>query len=88
MDITQLILTLGPTVTSLLSSLGNAFRTPSAPTPDTKVPVPNEAIKHLQTMLNVALALIPPLKVDGWLGPKTDAAIEAAIVKLHGMGIG
>ena len=89
--------TLLPILASLLQSLGDFFRTPApvpvpVPTPDNPPPLkptaPDQAIKDLQTFLNAALTLKPPLVVDGWLGPKTDAAIEAGIAMLRSYGIG
>jgi hypothetical protein len=92
-DLTSLF----PTLAALLKSLADLLRTPApvpvpVPTPDNPPPLnpqaPNQAIKDLQTFLNAALSLNPPLVVDGWLGPKTDAAIEAGIVKIRSYGIG
>jgi hypothetical protein len=89
-DLNSLLSVLAP----LLASLANVFKTP-APLPVTPVPdnplVPakaNQAIKDLQAFLNTALSLNPPLRVDGWLGPKTDAAIEAGIARIRSFGIG
>ena len=90
-----------PALIQLLSTLGANLKTPSPPgpplTPDTPlpaglppgvVPVPDAAIKALQALLNTLLALDPPLVVDGWLGPKTDAAIMDGIAKLKAAGVG
>ena len=71
-----------PVVTGLLNNAVQTTSTPVAPT------TPNAAIKDLQMFLNVALSLNPPLVVDGWLGPKTNDAIEAGIAKLKSLGIG
>lgn len=83
----------GPTLVGLLQSTVANFGSPSAPPPVSSVPpsvVPkaNDAIKHLQAFLNVALGLDPKLNEDGWLGPKTEAAIDAGIAKLKSLGIG
>lgn len=57
---------------------------PSTPTP-LPVPVaavlgkPSEMVKTIQTILNQFMAA--GLRVDGWLGPKTEAAFVAAIAK-------
>lgn len=83
-----------PFILAILQSAASTWKTdkPPAPPPTTipagTVPVPDEAIKSLQTFLNAVLALNPPLKVDGWLGPKTDAAIEEGIARLKASGIG
>jgi hypothetical protein len=82
---------LAPTLVALLKSLGDYFRTPAAPSPAPPASdslAPDQAIKDLQAFLNSALSLNPPLAVDGWLGPKTDAAIEAGIARLRSYGIG
>ena len=71
-----------PVVTGLLQNTVATTATPLAPTS------PNKAIKDLQMFLNIALVLSPPLVADGWLGPKTEAAIEAGIAKLKSLGIG
>lgn len=76
----------------LLQSLGSTFKAPAPPPTSGTVAIPaataDKAIKDLQAFLNSALALNPPLRVDGWLGPKTDAAIEAGIAQLRSAGIG
>src|SRR5260221_272784 len=90
-----------PALIQLLSTLRAELHSPAPPgaplTPDTPlpagcppgiVPVPDASIKALQALLNMVLALDPPLAVDGWLGPKTDAAIMDAIAKLKAAGVG
>jgi peptidoglycan hydrolase-like protein with peptidoglycan-binding domain len=89
-----------PALVQLLSSLSAGLFTPVPPgppiTPTTPlpsgpppgvVPVPDAAIKALQALLNTLLALNPPLAIDGWLGPKTDAAIMDGIAKLKAAGV-
>jgi len=49
------------------------------PTPPSVTAKASEAVKQLQTVLNSVLNLNPPLVVDGYLGPKTEAAIMAAL---------
>lgn len=95
MDWNALLKTVGPTLISLLNNtvagLGSASPSPPAPTigvPAGAVAHPSAAIKDLQTFLNLALALSPPLVADGWLGPKTEQAIEAGIAKLKSLGVG
>jgi hypothetical protein len=90
-----------PALLALLKSLGDVFRSSSPPPPPVVVSVPDptqrppllmvapdQAVKGLQTFLNAVLQINPPLAVDGWLGPKTDAAIEAGIARLKTFGIG
>lgn len=43
---------------------------------------PSDAIKELQTMLNMVLKPQPPLVVDGWLGAKTERAIHDGLAML------
>jgi hypothetical protein len=94
MDFTAILTAIGPSLVSLLANTASSFKTTTAPStapanpPSGTVPVPDAALKDLQTLLNAALKLNPPLKVDGWLGPKTDAAIEQAIAMLKAAGIG
>lgn len=82
-----------PSLVSLLKSLSDSFGThsPNAPkVPNILVPgaAADQAVKDLQQFLNLALGLNPPLVVDGWLGPKTDAAIEQGIAMLKAAGVG
>lgn len=95
MDWSALLKAVGPTLISLLgntvSNLGTPIApptTPSAPVPSGAVAHPSAAVKDLQILLNLALALNPPLVADGWLGPKTEQAIETGIAKLKSLGIG
>lgn len=88
MDLAAILTALQPTITSFLRNLSDGIQTPTAPTATTKVSVPNAAIKDLQTFLNAVLKIDPPLVVDGWLGPKTDAAIEQGIALLKTAGFG
>lgn len=83
----------GPTLIGLLQSTVANFGSANAPeqpatVPISVVPKANDAIKHLQAFLNIALSLNPKLDEDGWLGPKTEAAIDAGIAKLKSLGIG
>ena len=79
-----------PLVTSFLQNFAKNAATPTQPPPysEPMAPIPSAAIKDLQRALNLILELNPPLDVDGWLGEKTEAAIEQAIAKLHSLGIG
>lgn len=83
----------GPTLVTLLQSTVANFgstKEPAVPvsTPSSVVPKANDAIKHLQGFLNLALGLNPKLEEDGWLGPRTEAAIDQGIAKLKSLGIG
>ena len=83
----------GPIVISLLKNLGTGLATDSPVGPIGKVPegavkVPSRAIKDLQALLNIVVQPTPLLAVDGWLGPRTEEAIEAGIAKLKASGIG
>ncbi len=86
-----LIAQLAPSIISLLSNTSSILKS------DTPIPIEanalsisppkaSEAIKNLQKLLNTALILNPPLVEDGWLGPKTEAAIEAGIARLKSFG--
>ena len=97
MDFTAIVTALGPSLVPFLGNFAQSMKTTTAPAPAPAVvpagtsPHPDAAIKDLQTLLNnptLGLNISPPLKVDGWLGPKTDAAIESAIAKLKAAGIG
>ncbi len=88
MDLLAILKAVGPALISLLSNVATSLKTDEPPAPSGTTPHPVEAIRHLQALLNVALGLNPPLREDGWLGPKTEAAIEAGIVKLRSFGIG
>lgn len=93
LDLTT-ILGAAPQVISLLKSVIETFGSiaPPAPAPTTVPPGaiahPSQAIKDLQTLLNVVVKPTPPLEVDGWLGPQTEAVIETAIGLLKAKGIG
>lgn len=86
-----LIAQLAPSIISLLSNTSSALRT-SEPIPaktNTLSISPikaSEAIKALQSLLNTALGLNPPLVEDGWLGPKTEAAIMTGVARLRSFG--
>jgi hypothetical protein len=80
--------TLWPTIIKFLTGFTDANKTPD-PTP---TPTPNQgadaAVKALQAIINqVARAgyvtLDAPLVEDGWLGPKTDAAIMQVVTLGH-----
>jgi len=81
-----------PLVISFMQNFAKSAALPTAPPPEPYlaplVPVPSEAIKDLQLMLNAVLQLDPPLDADGWIGPLTEAAIKQGIAKLHSLGIG
>lgn len=47
----------------------------------------SDAIAALQTLLNHLLKLDPPLEADGWLGKKTEDAINQGIAALKAQGI-
>lgn len=91
MDFTLLFKTIGPTLISLLGNASGALKT-DAPITGSTVAVPSRgassAIKDLQVLLNTVLELNPPLEADGWLGKKTEAAIQQGIAKLKTFGIG
>ena len=82
-----------PIIISLLSNTSATLKTNNAPLADaplTAVPTSSAsaAIADLQRLLNAVVSPQPPLDVDGWLGPKTEAAIELGIAKLKTLGIG
>ncbi len=85
MDWTAVLKLAVPYLVPLLQSTVTNLGTSAPPSPT--VAHPSDAIKHLQTLLNAVLALNPPLEPDGWLGPKTEAAIEAGIAKLTSLGV-
>lgn len=99
MDFMAIFQAVSPVLISLLSNTSTALKSsvaPPVPEPGTvfgvSAPVADQAIKDLQAGLNAAalmnfLTISPPLVVDGWLGPLTDAAIEQAITKLKGIGL-
>lgn len=72
-------------ITAVLPELINLLKTTSAttPTPVTTSAKPSETVKMLQQLLNQFVQPNPPLAEDGWLGPKTDQALQAAITKLQ-----
>lgn len=72
-----------PGVGGVLSELINMLTQHTSPTPTQKTITagPSQGVKDLQISLNAAGAM-PPLKVDGYFGPKTLAAIKAEAAKL------
>lgn len=78
----------GPTLISLLSNTASGLGSVNPPAAGGHLAAASPAIKDLQKFLNIALTLNPPLIEDGWLGPKTEEAIEAGIAKLRSAGIG
>lgn len=86
-----LIAQLAPSIISLLSNTSGALKTnepiPAKTSALSISPVKaSEAIKALQSLLNTALGLNPPLVEDGWLGPKTEAAIMTGVARLRSFG--
>lgn len=84
-----LIAQLAPSIISLLSNASGALKTDvpiSNSTVIVSAPKASEAIKALQSLLNTALGLNPPLVEDGWLGPKTEAAIMTGVARLRSFG--
>ncbi len=79
-----------PFLQSMITSYFSQAVPPAVPTvtPTGAVAHKSVAISDLQGMLNTLLKLSPPLDTDGWLGPKTEAAIEQAIAVLKAQGIG
>ena len=82
-----------PTIVSLVSNVAGTLKTANPPLADAPlVAVPtakaSAAVADLQRLLNAVANPQPPLVVDGWLGPKTEAAIELGIAKLATLGIG
>ena len=93
MDFALMFQAVAPILVSLLSNTAGALKTDTpiptiAPVVTVSARKASRAIADLQAVLNTALSLYPPLAVDGWLGPKTEAAIEQAIAKLKSVGIG
>ncbi len=76
-------ITFGQTILSLLNYASNNWKTTTAPNKSTTVPHPSQAIKDLQALLNKVLNLNPTLIEDGWLGPKTETAIEQGITLIR-----
>jgi hypothetical protein len=81
-------------VTDTVAGLVNMFKAttaaapvtvPAVPATDTAPAVPavtkkpSATIKSMQHLLNQVVKPQPPLKEDGWLGDKTEAAIASAI---------
>lgn len=84
-----LVAQLAPSIISLLSNASGALKTDAPVNNSTVVvsaPKASEAIKALQSLLNTALDLNPPLAEDGWLGPKTEAAILTGVARLRSFG--
>ena len=82
-----------PVIISLLSNTAGTLKTINPPLPDAPLfavstAKASAAIADLQRLLNAVADPQPPLNVDGWLGPKTEAAIELGIAKLKTLGIG
>jgi hypothetical protein len=88
-----IIKTAMPLIVSLLSNTAGTLKTINPPLPDAPlIAVPtakaSAAIADLQRLLNAVADPQPPLVVDGWLGPRTEEAIELGIAKLKSFGIG
>jgi hypothetical protein len=93
MDFSLLLKIAAPLIVSLLSNTAGTLKTDNPPLPDVPlIAVPkakaSAAIADLQRLLNAVADPQPPLEVDGWLGPQTEAAIELGITKLKSFGIG
>jgi len=93
MDLALIIKVAMPLIVSLLSNAAGTLKTDNPPLTDVPlIAVPkakaSAAIADLQRLLNAVADPQPPLEVDGWLGPKTEAAIELGIAKLREFGIG
>lgn len=86
MDWETVFKNIGPGLISFLQNTVSGLKTnapPAAPPPSTApgtVPHPSAAIRDLQALLNVVLGT--NLATDGWLGPKTEAAIEQGIARI------
>ncbi len=67
----------------IVSEIISMFLKTTAPssTPKTIQAGPSQTVKNLQTALN-ASGTSPSLTVDGYFGPKTEAALKAAAAKL------
>ena len=71
-----------PTIVSLVSNVAGTLKTANPPLADAPlVAVPtakaSAAVADLQRLLNAVVNPQPPLVVDGWLGPKTEASDRA-----------
>lgn len=55
---------------------------PSTPTSSAVEKKPSEVIRDVQKLLNQFVKPQPPLKEDGWMGDKTEAAIKQGLVML------
>lgn len=88
MAISPAIIAIAPQLIDVLTSVVKGMKTETAPSPVETVRHPSEAIRHLQALMNRALKPNPPLQEDGWLGPRTEEAIDKAIALLQAAGIG
>jgi hypothetical protein len=79
-----------PFVIDLLGNLKTAWKTdvPVSLQAPHNEPAASDAIRNLQALLNKFVVPSPDLKVDGWLGPKTEKAINDGIAMLRTLGVG
>lgn len=89
MDFDAILKAAGPVLVQLLNSVVSQNHLSTAPTTAPSVPHPSGDMVHdaviadLQAFLNAVPGLLATrLKVDGWLGDKTKAAIELGISKM------
>lgn len=71
-----------PSLSTVINDVVKALQVQTSPvvTPVGNTPIkPSETVKTLQRLLNQFVQPNPPLQEDGWLGPKTEAAINQAI---------
>ena len=89
MDFALLLKAIAPTLISLLINTAGTLKTSTPRAVGTINPHgASAAIKDLQVLLNTVLHLDPPLETDGWLGPKTEEAIQQGIAQLKALGVG
>lgn len=74
-----------PNLSTLVTDLTKALQVQTTPVPSTATLAlagqgkPSDTVKTIQRLLNQFVKPNPPLKEDGWLGPKTEAAIQQAL---------
>ncbi len=78
-----------PTIIKVVKELTGSLKQTTAPTPSEPMPgtvpppqvnrAPSETVRAVQKLLNQFVKPQPPLKEDGWMGAKTEAAIDQAL---------
>lgn len=79
-------------ISDIVGSLKVTTAPPTPPPPPTGTVAhpgqtgPSEFVKSIQSWLNTNAPPAVPLKVDGWLGPKTEAAMKSLLAR-YGMSL-